>query len=98
MNSQTLHFGDIETNYTYDKATKVKRTADMMKNYLNNIKTEPRMMSQYLSTLKQNGENELFTVYNKMVIAVGPQEVDQLIHRYEMIQSLYPHLQLIDGD
>ena len=66
MNSQTLHFGDIETNYTYDKATKVKRTADMMKNYLNNIKTEPRMMSQYLSTLKQNGENELFTVYNKM--------------------------------
>jgi len=25
MNSQTLHFGDIETNYTYEKAKKVKR-------------------------------------------------------------------------
>lgn len=25
MNSQTLHFGNIETNYTYEKVKKVKR-------------------------------------------------------------------------
>ena len=34
MNSQTLHFGDIETNYTLDKARKVKRSADMVRHYL----------------------------------------------------------------
>lgn len=34
MNSQTLHFGDIETNYTLDKATKVKKNAEMVKHYL----------------------------------------------------------------
>lgn len=28
-NSQTLHFGDIETNYKLEKAKKVKRAADL---------------------------------------------------------------------
>ncbi|MGB5966170.1 MAG: FAD-dependent oxidoreductase, partial [Sulfurimonadaceae bacterium] len=32
-NSQTLHCGDIETNYTYEKAKKVKRTANMLEKY-----------------------------------------------------------------
>ncbi len=29
-NSHTLHCGDIETNYTYEKAKKVKQNADMV--------------------------------------------------------------------
>ena len=29
-NSQTLHFGDIETNYTLEKAEKVKEGAEMV--------------------------------------------------------------------
>ena len=33
-NSQTLHCGDIETNYTLEKAVQVKRTANMLVNYL----------------------------------------------------------------
>ena len=33
-NSQTLHFGDIETNYTFEKAKSVKEAADMVKNYV----------------------------------------------------------------
>lgn len=33
-NSQTLHFGDIETNYTLEKAQTVKRAADLVKNYI----------------------------------------------------------------
>ncbi|OHB18351.1 MAG: hypothetical protein A2666_02905 [Parcubacteria group bacterium RIFCSPHIGHO2_01_FULL_47_10b] len=33
-NSQTLHFGDIETNYTLEKATRVKEAADMLTIYL----------------------------------------------------------------
>ena len=32
-NSQTLHCGDIETNYTLEKALKVKRAASMLRNY-----------------------------------------------------------------
>ena len=32
-NSQTLHCGDIETNYTLEKALKVQRAANMLKNY-----------------------------------------------------------------
>jgi len=30
QNSQTLHCGDIETNYTLEKAAEVKRAADML--------------------------------------------------------------------
>lgn len=33
-NSQTLHFGDIETNYPLEKAKKVKEAAEMMVKYL----------------------------------------------------------------
>lgn len=33
-NSQTLHFGDIETNYTLEKATKVKEAAEIVRWYL----------------------------------------------------------------
>lgn len=33
-NSQTLHFGDIETNYTLEKAKKVKEAAEMVVAYL----------------------------------------------------------------
>ncbi|MFB6181353.1 MAG: FAD-dependent oxidoreductase [Candidatus Magasanikbacteria bacterium] len=39
-NSQTLHFGDIETNYTLDKAKKVKEAAEMVVNYIENHKQE----------------------------------------------------------
>ena len=33
-NSQTLHFGDIETHYTPEKATQVKEAAGMVKTYV----------------------------------------------------------------
>ena len=32
-NSQTIHCGDIETNYTLEKAIRVKRTAEMIVHY-----------------------------------------------------------------
>ncbi|CDI80537.1 malate:quinone oxidoreductase, putative [Eimeria acervulina] len=32
-NSQTIHCGDIETNYTIEKAKIVKRQADMLRNF-----------------------------------------------------------------
>ena len=52
-NSQTLHFGDIETNYTIEKATSVKRMADMVMKYLESRKDfQAEVKSSSASTRK----------------------------------------------
>jgi malate dehydrogenase (quinone) len=78
-NSQTLHSGDIETNYTFEKAKKVKRKADMLKWYLEEVK-------------KNNPGEQFFSVYNKMILAVGETEVNKLEERWTQFQTLYPTL------
>src|SRR3989338_5919806 len=35
-NSQTLHFGDIETNFSYEKAVRLRDAAGMVVSYLQN--------------------------------------------------------------
>jgi len=40
QNSQTLHFGDIETNYNAEKAKKVKAEAELLAGYLENHEHE----------------------------------------------------------
>lgn len=57
MNSQTLHDGSIETHYSYEKAKIVKGCVQTAKNYV--VKTQ-----------QKNPENHLYTLQNKMVIAV----------------------------
>jgi len=54
-NSQTLHCGDIETNYTLEKACQVKQTANMVVKYAQLHNTQQGMLYKY----------------PKMVIAVG---------------------------
>ncbi len=81
-NSQTLHVGDIETNYTYEKAQKVKRNASYVSNYIYN----------------RDGLEDLGYVRDKMVLAVGEEEVSKLQERYETFKILYPYLELWDGD
>jgi len=54
-NSQTLHAGDIETNYSLKKALKVKKSADMLERY----------------ALQYGYENKSIFNFPKMVIAVG---------------------------
>lgn len=78
-NSQTLHFGDIETNYTLQKATKVKVAADFVRNYLE----------------KNDKKKKCFTKYNKMVLAIGNKEVEELKKRYDEFKHLFPKLKLI---
>ena len=46
-NSQTLHFGDIETNYTLEKAQKVKRAASLVKNYILRNDPQQKTYSKY---------------------------------------------------
>ncbi len=75
-NSQTLHFGDIETNYTLKKATKVKDAADLVKNYL----------------IKHDKNKEIHSKTEKMVLAVGKEQVEILEKRYTEFKKLFPVL------
>lgn len=79
-NSQTLHFGDIETNYTLEKATKVNGAATLAKNYL----------------LKHDAAQEIYSKYHKMVLAVGAQQVEKMRDRYDTFKTLFPDLRLIE--
>ncbi|MFN8211811.1 MAG: FAD-dependent oxidoreductase [Bacteroidales bacterium] len=85
MNSQTLHFGDIETNYTIEKARKVKRYADMVKLYLEHEKAT-------------KGDEKIFIKVPKMVLAVGKEQVDNLRLRYPPFGELFPNLRMIEKD
>jgi len=79
-NSQTLHVGDIETNYTYEKATKVKRDSSFVANYIYNM----------------NGLEDIGFERDKMILAVGEEEIEKLKERYEKFKTLYPYLELWD--
>lgn len=81
-NSQTLHCGDIETNYTLDKARQVQASANMV--------------SRYAQTL-DNKEDILYK-YSKMVIGVGDHEVAQLRDRFQQFSPYYSTMQLLDRD
>jgi malate dehydrogenase (quinone) len=81
-NSQTLHVGDIETNYTYEKAGKVKKASFMVSNYINNF----------------GGVDDIGFVRDKMVLAVGNEEIVRLKERYEEFKDLYPYLELWDEE
>ncbi len=78
-NSQTLHFGDIETNYTLKKAKQVKEWASMLANYMQ----------------EQKDSDELYKIMPKMVLAVGEEEISLLKKRYEEFRLLFPKLKLL---
>ncbi len=79
-NSQTLHCGDIETNYTLDKALKVQRAARMLATYC----------------LSQPDRDHLIYPYSKMVLGVGERECALLRARFRELQPHYPHLRLLE--
>lgn len=79
-NSQTIHSGDIETNYTYEKASKVKPNADMIVNYAKLVKAE----------------NEFMFSHQKMALAVGEEECEFMQKRYEEFKELYPYIRKFD--
>ena len=83
-NSQTLHFGDIETNYTLEKAEKVKEGAEMVAGYLE----------------ANDPDRELHSKRSKMVLGVGDTEVKKLEKRYhdDGFGELFPKLKPIDRD
>jgi len=83
-NSQTLHFGDIETNYTLEKATEVKEGAELLAGYLEH----------------HDPDREMHAKRSKMVLAVGDDEVSKLERRYheDGFGDLFPKLRPIDRE
>lgn len=79
-NSQTLHCGDIETNYTLDKALKVQRAAGMLRNY----------------AVAQPDAHHIIFKYPKMVLGVGAAECSLLRKRFDVFSPYYPDLKLLD--
>lgn len=81
-NSQTLHCGDIETNYTLDKALQVQTTANMVSRYVEKLKNKDTIQYKY----------------PKMVIGVGDKEVAQLRERFQQFSPYYSKMQLLERD
>lgn len=82
QNSQTLHFGDIETNYSFQKAKDVSQGARYVRNFLDFY----------------DKKNKAHKVVSKMVLAVGKKECQALKKRYEEFKKLFPKLQLIQRE
>ncbi|MFK5975920.1 MAG: FAD-dependent oxidoreductase [Sulfurovum sp.] len=81
-NSQTLHIGEIETNYSLEKAIKVKKTSSMVANYIK----------------KFNYEDKIGFSIPKMVLAVGEEEIERLKERYIEFKPHFPKIELWDEE
>ncbi|MEB3200454.1 MAG: FAD-dependent oxidoreductase [Synechococcaceae cyanobacterium] len=81
-NSQTIHVGDIETNYTLEKAVAVKRTAEMISHYGDLLDPQQR-------------ERCIFRT-PKMVLAVGEAECELLRQRFSRFSPHFPAMQLLE--
>ncbi len=81
-NSQTLHRGDIETNYTLEKALYVKQAVDMVVNYA--------------LTQEQNGGAPLVHKYPKLALGVGEKECDFIRQRYAEFAPHYQGTELYE--
>ena len=83
-NSQTIHCGDIETNYTLEKALKVQRTASML--------------VQYAQSLPAQERDRIVFKYPKMVLGVGARECKFLRERFKVFREHYSGMRLLEKD
>jgi malate dehydrogenase (quinone) len=81
-NSQTIHCGDIETNYSLEKALKVKRAAQMLVRYAESLPSAER--------------DQLIFHYPKLVLGVGNAEVELLEQRYAIFKPHFTSMQWLD--
>jgi len=83
-NSQTIHCGDIETNYTLEKAVRVKRTAEMIVHYADLLDPATRERCVFRTP--------------KMVLGVGEQECQFLRQRFEQFSPHFPAMELLEKE
>lgn len=81
-NSQTLHCGDIETNYSLDKAQTVNRAA--------------RMIVNYVEALPGTEASKILYRMPKMALGIGEQEIAELEQRAEEFSSSFPYMSMMD--
>jgi len=81
-NSQTIHIGDIETNYTLEKAKITKRTAKMVEKFC----------------LQYDLQDKIMFSHQKMALGVGEKEVHFIENRYREFKELFPYLELWDAE
>ena len=81
-NSQTIHCGDIETNYTLEKALRVQRTAEMIGRYGNLLEIGRRDRCVFRTP--------------KMVLAVGARECELLRERFQQFSPHFPAMELLE--
>lgn len=81
-NSQTIHCGDIETNYTLEKALQVKRNA--------------AMVARYGADLAPSERDQVVFKFPKMVLGVGDQECQFLRDRFAVFSPHFPGMQLME--
>jgi malate dehydrogenase (quinone) len=79
-NSQTLHCGDIETNYTLAKALTVRRAARLVVNYATRLTRDERLLQRC----------------SRIVLGVGAEECARLRTRYAEFAPHYPGLRLYE--
>lgn len=79
-NSQTIHDGSIETNYTAQKAAKVKLAADKVAKY----------------ALKKNLQNKAIFEMQKIAIGVGDSECEFMKKRHEEFSKIFEGLEFFD--
>ncbi|WP_254966580.1 FAD-dependent oxidoreductase [Cyanobium sp. CH-040] len=83
-NSQTIHCGDIETNYTLEKALSVKRTAEMIVHYADLLEPDVRERCVFRTP--------------KMVLAVGEAECAALRERFQQFSPHFPAMELLEKE
>jgi malate dehydrogenase (quinone) len=83
-NSQTIHCGDIETNYTLAKALQVKRTAGMIGRFADLLDPAERDRCVFRTP--------------KMVLAVGEAECATLRRRFEEFAPHFPAMELLEKE
>ncbi len=83
-NSQTIHCGDIETNYTLEKALKVQRTA--------------AMIGHYATLLPPEEADRCVFRTPKMVLAVGERECAFLRQRFLSFSPHFPAMELLEKE
>ncbi|PAF41336.1 FAD-dependent oxidoreductase [Helicobacter sp. 11S03491-1] len=79
-NSQTIHDGSIETNYTVEKAKKVKLSAFKVRRY----------------AMNKNLQNKIIFENQKMAIGVGDEECAFMRKRHENFKEVFPDLEFFD--
>lgn len=82
-NSQTIHCGDIETNYNLEKALQVNRRANML--------------VRYGELLTEAERQKVLFCFPKMVLGVGPEECKFLRERFKQFQPHFPEMELLDA-